>query len=413
MIKMNNKKEYMSSAFKNVAGLFQKNLLLRSLKKYYYYVDSFLISLSGHKKTVSHSKKKVIILYNIALGDGVIFRCSALHFRNIYPKDEYELTLVCQKGLRKIYDNDDVFDNIISIDFNKSTISIKERLKSFKELRKNNYDIAIDPVGIIEWTTNIFFTRAIRAKYKIGVIDDNNKVYCSRRLLNRIYDEIIHIDKKNVSLLEYYSIILNKLSTNNYKFDVGFEKIKTSPNKYDLPKKYFVIFPCASMSLKRWSLQNYSVLAKKIQEKTKMPLVLLGTKADLSVLDEFKKYVSIEYIDLIDKTSLNDYIDILSNSQLIITNDTSSYHIALTQQTPVAIITGGYTYDKYVLYDFPRKNEFIKPCIIVNKMPCFNCNNRCPYLTKDNYNWPCLQSISEEFAWKKIEKYIDDLKIGG
>lgn len=410
---MKNKKEYLSSNYRKTAGLFQKNLFIRRLKKIYYYIDAFLLLFVKKPKKQVNKKKKIAILYNIALGDGVIFRSSILHIRNIYPKDKYDLTLICQKGLNIIYKKDDIFDRIINIDFNVATINLLERIRCFKKVRDQYYDLLIDPVGIFEWTTNIFFSRAICALEKVGVLDVNLNNTCSMKYINKIYSNIINITKKNASLLEYYSLVLMELSNGKYKHDVGFEKIKTNKNKLYLPKKYFVVFPCASMSLKRWSLDNYAYLAKKIAAKTGMNLVVVGSKTDEDTLNEFKTKLEIEYIDLVNKTNLNDFIDVLTNASLVISNDTSAYHISLTQGTPVAIITGGYTYDRYVLYDFPRKDEFVRPCIVVNKMPCFNCYNWCHLLNSNNKNWPCLESITKEQAWIKIQKYIDELKIGG
>ena len=409
-MKKNN--SYLSNSFKKIAGLFQKNLFLRNLKNIYYYVDAILLIFAGKCKKQKSEKKEVLIIYNIALGDGVIWRCAAVHLRKIYPAENYKLTLLCQKGLNKIYENDGIFDNIISIDFNKSTVNLKERLKNYKILRKKYYDLIIDPVGIMEWTTNIFYTRASLGIKKVGVIDTTSKCYCKRKDLEKIYDELIEINEPKLSLLQFYQCILNELANNKFDIKVGFEKLKVIPSKIKLPKKYFIVFPAASMKLKRWNIDKYAILAKKIYDKTKMELVLLGTGSDKEAIEEFKNKLEIPYVDLFDKTNLNDYIDIIDKAKLVVTNDTSAYHIALIEQTPVAIITGGYTYNRYVLYHFDREKEFQRPCIIVYNMDCFDCNNRCKYLKNDDTNWPCLEKITVEYAWKKIEKLIEENKIG-
>ncbi len=408
---MEKKKEYLSSSFKSIAGLFQKNLFLRNIKGIYYYIDSILLLFSKKvKKNKSVEKKKILILYNIALGDGVIFRCVTSQLRKIYPKNKFELDIVCQKGLEKIYSLDNTFDDIIPINFSKSTINLKERLNSFRILRKKRYDVVIDPVGISEWTTNVFFTRGALGNKKIGVIEFNSKLYCSKRKINRIYNELIEIEDNNLSLLEYYTRVFNKLSNSNL-FDMDLKKIPTKKNSFKLPSKYFVVFPTASLELKRWDLNKYAKLTEKVYKKLNMPVVLLGSKPDKEVID---KYVSltndVEFIDLVDKTNLNDYIDILSKASLVITNDTSCYHIAMMQQVPTAIISGGYTYNKYIQY--PKDKRYIEPCIIVHKMDCFNCFNRCPYLKQGDKNWPCLEKVSVDYAYKKIEDYIKKNKIG-
>lgn len=412
-MKTNVNKEYLSSLFRGMAGLFQKNLILRDLKKIMYYIDGIILLFIKKPKKRKTKKKKVLLIYNLAFGDGVIFRCSMVYLREIYPKGEYEITLLCQKGINKLYENDNIYDSIIPIDFNKSTVNIIERFKNFKLLRKYYYDIVIDPVGTSEWLTNIFYTRASVSKNKIGVRDITIDSYCSIKKIKKIYNEIIEIDIPRLSLIEYYATFFRKLSKGKISLEVGLEKLNTTPNQIDLPEKYYIIFPSASMKLKRWSLEKYNQLAEKIYKKTKLPLVLVGTKADEEVIDEFKKIINVPYINLVSKTSLNDYIDILKKSSLIITNDTSAYHIAVVEEVPVAIITGGYTYYRYVDYNFKRKNEFKKPCIIVHEMKCFDCGNRCRILNKDNINWPCLEKISVKDAWTKIEKLINDNNIGG
>ena len=135
-------------------------------------------------------------------------------------------------------------------------------------------------------------------------------------------------------------------------------------------------------------------------------MVILGTETDKTTIDEFISKIDVPYINLFNKTSLNDYFDIIKNATLVVTNDTSAYHIAVIFETPVALISGVYTYHRYVLYDFERKDEFKKPYPIVNKMKCMDCYNRCPYLKKNDVNWPCLESVSVDYAWKEIEKIL-------
>ena len=56
-----------------------------------------------------------------------------------------------------------------------------------------------------------------------------------------------------------------------------------------------------------------------------------------------------------------EFISVIKEAQFVVTNDTSTYHIAVTNEIPVTIITGGYTYSKYVLYNFKESNRYKKP----------------------------------------------------
>lgn len=406
---MNKSGKYISNIFRKMIAIFQKNLLLRGMKGIMYYVDSILLLFIKKPSYKQQKKKQILLIYNLAFGDGVIWRCSAMNLRKVYPKDEYEITLVCQKGINKLYEKDDIYDKIIPINFNKATINLKERINNFKILRINYYDIVLDPVGISEWTTNVLYTRVALAKKKIGLIDNTIEFHCSRKKINKIYSKIIEIDKANLSLIDYYNTFISNLSEKKLNIKPGLEKIKTERTKLELPKDYFIVFPCASVDLKKWPIERYVELTEKIYKKTKYQLVLVGTEVDKESIDEFKEKLSIPYVDLVCKTSLNDYIDIISNAKMLITNDTSAYHIAVVQETPVALIVGMYTYDRYALYQFAGCEKYKRPYIVSSlDRKCKNCNNRCKYLKKIDKIWPCLEEITVDYAWKIVEKLIND-----
>ncbi len=399
---------YLNSNFTKALGMSNKNIFLRRLKAIMYYVDSIILFFIKKPVYRQEKKKKVLVIYNLVFGDGVIWRCSAIHLRKIYPKSNYEITLICQKGIDKLYEKDDTYDKIIPIDFNKATVNLKERIKNFKTIRNKYYDIVLDPVGIFEMTTNILYMKAAMGKEKIGLRDINVELHCSMKKINKIYNKIIQITEPNLSLIEYYNSFINGLTDKKVNIIPSLEKLKTTPTKLKLPKEYFIVFPCASTSLKRWPIDRYVEIAHKIYEKTKFKLVLVGTDADKEAIDEFKSKLDIPYEDFVCKTSLNDYIDVIKNAKLVVTNDTSAYHIAVIEEVPVAIISGAYTYERYVLYHFKGSDKYRKPCIVAKNKKCKNCNNRCKFLQKNDKIWPCLNEITVDYAWQKIEHLIEE-----
>lgn len=400
------KSSYLSNFFSNLYSIFQKNKFMSRLKILLYYFDTILLAFIKKPVQNKSNKKKVLCVYNIALGDGILWLCAARNLRKIYPSNKFELTLVCQEGLQRIYQNENIFDIIIPLDFNKGTYNSKVRFSILKKIRKNYYDIVLDPIGCNEWTTNVLITRASVSSKKIGILDYNYDQICSDKSINKIYDQIVLINQKKISLLQIYLIFINSIS--NKKLHLLPQKMKFPNVKLNIKEKYFIIFPSAGLELKKWPLERYAEIAKRIYSKTKIKMLLCGTNHDKNTTDEFKKLIDIPYLDYVGKTSLEEFITIIQNSELVVSNDTGAYHIAAVAQVPVAIITGGYTYDKYVRYDFDGDDKFKKPYIIVNKRDCFNCNNKCDKLKKEDKIWPCLNEISIEDAWKVIDKMIDD-----
>ncbi|MBQ8891795.1 MAG: glycosyltransferase family 9 protein [Bacilli bacterium] len=405
---MNHKKEnYMSNFSLKLYNICQKYPIFRSFKVILYFVDAVLLLFIRKPKKVEQKKKEIFVMYNYAFGDGVIFLCSFRHIRELYPNSDYNITFICQKGLQSIYEDANIFDEVIPFNLTGATFNLKERFKLFKILRSKRYDIVLDPIGANECTTNVFMSRALCSYEKITILDKTiSKQLCPKWLYKKIYTKIIEVNTPNLSLIEFYSEFLRGLGLNEFK--VKLEPFKSRKIDIKLPEKYYIVFPSASTLLKRWPVERYAAIVKKIYEKTKMPILFCGTKSDLASIEELKELIAdIPYYDIVGQTNLLDFIEVIKRAQFVITNDTSTYHIAVVNEVPVAIITGGYTYDRYVSYEFEGNNNFRKPYIIVNKMPCFNCDNRCVKLSTGNGLWPCLNDITVDYAWSIIEKMID------
>lgn len=402
-----------NSFFSKIYNYIQKKNILKKFKIVLYYFDSLLLLWIKKPKYSNHGKKKVLVIYNLALGDGVIFNCSSKDYRSIYPKDEYQLDLLCQNGVQNLYVDNEIFDNVIHLDFMKAAVNPVIRFKNYKIIRKTYYDIVIDPIGIFECTTNVLLTRATVSKKKIGILDENKEIFLNKRIYSKIYTDIYTIKKdKILSLIEYYQKVIYLVSNKKITHDVGFVPLKTKKIKTKIPKKYFVIFPSASIELKRWPIERYREIAKMVYEKLHIPLVVCGTAIDRVAVNDLISDLDIDVINLLGKTSINDYFEVIKNASFVITNDTSAYHIALSFQTPVIIISGGYDFDRYIEYNFKRKEEFKKPYIVAKKKKCFNCHEFCPYFNNEDKIWKCLDEITVHDVEIQINKLIEDERLG-
>ena len=400
---MEKKNKYLNNTFINLYSLLQKNLNMKKMKSIMYFVDRILMIFVKKPKYIQNQKKRVLIIFNLALGDGVVFLNAISKIRKEYPKDKYILNLTCQKGLESIYEEINIFDEVIPINYTKSTINIIERLKSIKILNKYYYDLILDPIGANECFTNVLMTRNIFAKSKIGAIIETYDIICPKHILKKTYNDLKIIKTKSL-IEQYYEFFYEK-------YNITFCKLPMKKNNLQLPKEYYLVFPSASMELKRYPAERYAEIIKKIYQKTKLPLIFCGTNVDKYAYQELLKLIPhIPVIDIVGKTSLLEFIDVIDKAKFVITNDTSTYHIAVICETPVAIITGGYTYDRYVTYEFKDCNKYKRPYVIVDKMDCFNCINNCNKITKNDKLWPCLDKIKVDYAWNIIEKMIEKEK---
>lgn len=382
--------------------------LINLFKYLVYFLDRILCIFIKKPKKDLNAKKQVLILANLGLGDAMNFLSVAEKYRKAYPKDKYEITLYVSNHLDELMKKETDFDNVELVPFNQIVTDIKKRINLIKKIRKTYYTAVIDIMGVTGCTPSMYLMASAVAEEKISII---NKAYsiCPKFFYKRIYTKLIEINNKKITNIEYYHYLANELF--NIKDDtIKFHKIKEIDLKIDLPKEYYIVYPSASLDKKKWEYEKYAELIEKIYVKTKLPVVFCGTNSDIKDVEEVTKNIkTAKYINILGKTSVLEFIEVIRRAKFVITNDTGAYHIALGLEVPVSIITGGYTYDRFVTYNF-KNNPYKKPYIITNKRECFNCNSNCKYLEKGQEKWPCLQAVTVDYAWKIVEKMIDDIK---
>lgn len=404
---MNQKSEHsynISNVFLKINQLLWRNSFMQRIRGIFYYIDAVLLLFCKKAKYQPTGKKKVLVVYNLALGDGIMFYEVSKSIRKIWPSDQYEITIVCQKAFKQLYEANGSYDKVIPLDFSGSVLNPRKRLQLFKKLRDVYYDIVLDPIGTEDCTTNVYVTRAVLGKKKIGVLDVAMNVHqMSKGRRNKIYDQIIPVKEEGIHLINYYAHIFQGLGDK--------ECVARPANlphvelQVTLPEKFFIVFPVASMDVKKWDVERYTYIAMKIQEKTGLPMVLCGTNHDRPSIEEMMKYThGMNVVDAIGKTDIIQFTELIGRASLVVSNDTSAYHIAVARQVPTLMICGGYTYDRYAHYQY-EKQGYKDPILVTHRMECYNCNNHCKYSGFKVF--PCIDKVTKEDTWNAVEQVID------
>lgn len=397
----------MSSLFLKLYQILCRNSFAQNVRILFYFIDSVILALCPIKKNASRNtvRKKVLIIYNIALGDGVMFYGVSQCIREIWPRDEYEVSLACQTAFARLHESSGVYDKILAFDFAGSSVDLKKRMELLKALRAEEYDIVIDPVGCEDCTTNVFMTRAARGKRKIGVMDITLRPrQTAAWLRKKTYDDVVEINQEHIHLIRYYGMFFKKLGAKSCAPKPA--ELPSVPLPFEAPARFFIVFPSASMDVKKWPAERYAWIAEKIYEKTRMPLVVCGTSSDRAAIGEFlSKLSGVEVIDYTGRTDILQFIELIGRASLVVSNDTSAYHIAVAKQVPAAMVCGGYAYHRYARYRY-GEHGYKDPVLICRKMECFDCNNRCRY--KGFKCFPCLEQIDRHYAWEAISRLIED-----
>lgn len=400
---MKKAKDTNKSLFHKILQLLMEKPALQNIRILFYFYDKVVLHFLKKPQKEYAERKKVIITFPFALGDCVMFLGTAEYLRKIYPPSEFLLYVVCQKGYEQLFDP--YFDKILSFEFAKASVNPLYRIKIYRNLRKRYYNIAVDPIGCEECSPNIFVINALCAGEKIGVISSTDKkIQCPNWMRNRIYDRIIFIEEKNLHKIKYYARIWQKLG--NIACIAHPAYFSPVDLKMLLPEYYFVVFPSASIPVKQWPVKRFAEIARRVYKQTGYALVVCGTKRDEDTINEFLHEIpEIPVYNYVGQTTVKEFIELIGRSELLVTNDTSTYHIGVAKKIKVCVVTGGYVYDTFINYEYEAQG-YRKPAIVCHKKSCYNCYNMCKYEVKGAY--PCVEENTVEDAWKAIEKLLDE-----
>lgn len=301
------------------------------------------------------------------------------------------------------------------------TISAKSLIKGILEVRKffsGGMVSAIILEPFVRFST--LLSAWIGASQRVGFYRFKNEgVYLGNILTHRlIYNSHLHAsqtyfsltkaliegESKEPLLKESVPSQLHKRLRINIKEKerkILIKRLKEEDKKIVL-KKIVLINANASdiVPLRKWPLENFVMLGKKLIENREITLVFTGNKNEKKACDYLSKEIDPKRtINFAGKTSFKDLITLYSIGNLLVTNDSGPVHFASTTDIPIVALFGPET---------PKIFGPMSPQAKVISMglacsPCITVFNQKKSTCSDNQ---CMKKISVEMVIKEIYKIL-------
>lgn len=365
-----------------------------------------------------YKSKKVIMFRLDLIGDCTMFTSTAKAVREMYKDREF--TIVCLSISKPIFERLGVFDRIITVDFRPENIDYAKLKKTIKLLRKEKYDIFLQP-QISKFPVADILAAALKVNKRIAIeTKTGNSPKKWIKMVNFLYDVFIPYPRGNVSEFDYYGTFVRGLGNKEFK--------TTSPclsykEQHFIEGKYYVLYPGGSLTQKFWRAERFAKVADYIYRRTGLIGVILGTAGEQWVSDKLKDNIALQtsmsMIDLTGKTSIYDVIDIIGNAELVVSNDTSGVHIACATNTPSVSNAGGWHFNRFLPYHIEdvKKNDHL-PLVAYTEMPCYYCewiwdivgqrNSECLRRLKCGEPSECIDKVSYEQVRELVEQIIKE-----
>ena len=156
--------------------------------------------------------------------------------------------------------------------------------------------------------------------------------------------------------------------------------------------EYILLNPWTSCQSRNYDSQRFAAAALQLALDTKWPVVVTGVPKDRDHSGSLLKALSPYAIDLIGTTTLAQLAALIANAQLVLTNNTSTMHLADATRTPSVVMFAGTEYESQWR---PRHSS---SRLLRQPTPCSPCYAfRCPYQLE------CLDILPEEVVAAGLE----------
>ncbi len=327
-----------------------------NIREYINYLLCIAIHLLPFYASQKKASKNILIIRLDAIGDYILFR----NFIEIVKKSseykDYKLTLVGNvlwKPLSKELDSQFV-DEFIWIDTARFHQDVFYRLKKLRELNKIGYEVVINPT-YSRTLDGDFIVQSVSAKKKVGSRGDLSNIRpWQKKITDKFYTHLLKAQKgilfeffRNKEFFEQFldcSIPLKRpvIKLNNIKSTIK------------LPEKSAILFIGARDEFRQWPLDNYVKVGRFLKNKFGYEVVLCGGPGDRRLAEEFSGLSDYEYLDYVGKTGLVEFLYLLSQGDILVSNETAAPHMAAAVGVRnIFVISNGNHFGRFTPY--PRE----------------------------------------------------------
>lgn len=366
-------------------------------------------------KKFSNNKRDIIIIRLDRIGDFIIWLSAMERIRQLYSKRK--ITLFCLKCNVTLAEEIGFFDEIIAV--GEADLTLKALLRNLNFLK---CDLLLHPT-YSRTTEADRLAALIAANRKIAFEGDtSNCIPAEKAYYDRKYTNLVLSDQKvKMELVRNYDFVRYLYQDNSIPVRVTRLEEFAAKHKVEIGESYFILNLGASMEVRRWPVERFQKVAEAIYARKQWLCVLCGGLDESKLAEQFEKNYCGKNRNLVGKTTIPQVIGLIGGAELVVSNDTSTAHIAAACNIPAFCIVPGVNYPRFMPYIVDEVDSMRNlPEVFISERECFGCGypdrvrkERCEECKKciaDTGRFLCIDSVKEANVIKVIEKYLESAK---
>jgi lipopolysaccharide heptosyltransferase II len=367
-------------------------------------------SRADNAQPLSTVPRRILAVKVHGLGDSVMVRSILEHFRRRHPG--VEIGILAGPANRDVLTTGSEYQ---LHQYDQRTLGVSTILRTLRDIRKRRYEAAIDfEQGSLAGAA---FIRATGIPVRAGFLPLNDSakatllthpirfheedsMWTSFKRLMRIIDRDLPEDISTMPLplddhtrrstLEWMRAKTCRVSRQSIAFHLG----------------------CApSRSYRRWPVERFVALAEQLRvERANLFIVLTGQPSERPLIEQFSSSYSGPVVDATGLGSIGKTAALLSECELLVSNDTGIMHLGAAMGVPTVGIFGSAS---------PRRWAPVGPhatAVSASGIECSPCAET--YLLRDPVDCAnpdrmrCLREVSVEMVLKAVRRVTSERRTG-
>ena len=266
------------------------------------------------------------------------------------------------------------------------------------KLKREKYDIAIDVQQLFKSGIILALSGAKR-KLSMDIAREFSNIFATEIIQSKtnLFDANYHVLTRYQEFLEYLDIE-DKENTFDLKpfSESTKEYVQGLLCDFEENKPIIVFAPATTWVNKHWAVENWQELFNYFAPKAN--IIFTGTLKDSHLVDEIIQDSECKFIDLMGKTNLEQLAQLFQMSDLVISPDSGSAHIAWAVEKPYTISIFTAT-SKNRTGPIGSKNFSFAP-----ELPCAPCQRPKCKNRKDRY--ACTKALLSQQIIDKIDELL-------
>ena len=341
------------------------------------------------------NNKKILIIRLSAIGDTIHTLPMVNALKKKYP--ECKIGWVVESKAKMFVENNPLIDKCFVIDKKR-----KNFFRVIKRIRKENYDIALDPQQLLKSGIILELSGAKR-KITLSGGRELSWVFANEivKAKTKLFDINYHVVKRNLELCEYLGCDVDEIFFPTPEISEDDKEITKSLLPHG-EKPVVAFAPATTWRNKHLPLDFWLEVVNYLKDKAN--IIFTGSIKDTNLINNIIENADNKDLkNLAGETNLIELKELFSHCKLIITPDSGSAHIAWAAQTPYVITLFTATSAKRTGPFDEANEENTKYFSIQSKAVCSPC------MKKKCHNKSENEICTGNFDIEKIKKIIDKI----